>query len=419
MFNILKRKNKFFMSAKKEADAQKEAEKKAIRKRKTEETISAVMEKTGWSREYALAQMKDAKARLGITYKNYNRYDFYKIPVEEQEMEYQFVLEKIERRKQRTIENEELIRTVMEKTGWKYESAKENMEVAKTSCGAEYKDYVNYKFWELDEETWKTFLTKGCRDTLRKKYNTSQGNIRCFMNKCRFNEIFGEYLGRAWVYNRELSLKQFMDQFQNEKKLIYKPLSARCGEGIQVFELNADNLETVYSKIWELPPGIVEGYLVQHHEMSKYSKRAVNTIRVISIFSGGQVHMLYAAFRMGGGDAVVDNFHNGGISALIDLESGEVYSDAIDLQGNIYEIHPDTGVKMKGFVIPYWDEAKKLIDHVAKIVDGVGYVGWDIAITEHGPVLIEGNTAPAADLLQMQYYVRNHKGVRYLFEDYL
>ena len=304
----------------------------------------------------------------------------------------------------------------MENTGWSYEVAKEKMEESKAKCGAEYKAY---RFWETDEETQKTYFTKGDANALRKKYNTNKENVACFRNKNEFNEVFGDCLGRVWTYNKDVSLEEFTEKFKNEKKVIYKPLSASCGSGVQVFDISEDSAETSYDRIKTLPVGIVEGYLIQHPDMSRFSKRAVNTLRVVSVFKDDEVHILYAAFRMAGGDAVVDNFHNGGVLALIDLESGKVMTDAIDLSGKIYETHPATGEIIKGFQVPYWDEVKALIDKAGRIVEGVGYVGWDIAVTESGPVLIEGNTSPAPNVLQLPFYLQEHRGMHHVVERYL
>ncbi|NBH60262.1 hypothetical protein D1155_01060 [Anaerotruncus sp. 80] len=405
-----------FSFFRKKADSSKSADKALKKQKRKEENILSVMSKTGWSREKTVAQIEDARQRLGITYKDYNRYEFYKIPINEQESEYQ---RKEAQRKRKAEKNEKFLHTVMENTGWSYEVAKEKMEESKAKCGAEYKDYVAYRFWETDEETQKTYFTKGDANALRKKYNTNKENVACFRNKNEFNEVFGDCLGRVWTYNKDVSLEEFTEKFKNEKKVIYKPLSASCGSGVQVFDISEDSVETSYDRIKTLPVGIVEGYLIQHPDMSRFSKRAVNTLRVVSVFKDDEVHILYAAFRMAGGDAVVDNFHNGGVLALIDLESGKVMTDAIDLSGKIYETHPATGEIIKGFQVPYWDEVKALIDKAGRIVEGVGYVGWDIAVTESGPVLIEGNTSPAPNVLQLPFYLQEHRGMHHVVERYL
>lgn len=414
-------KNGFFSVPAEEQEAQAAiiAEKRALRKKRKEENILAVMKKSGWSREETVARIEEAKERLGITYRDYNHYDFHKIPLKDQKRAYEDVVKKAANKKRKAQKNEKLLHKVMEETGWTEKEAKQIMKASKENCGAEYKDYVAYRFWEVDEETQKTYFTKGDANALRKKYNTNKEKVACFRNKNEFNEVFRECLGRVWSYNQDVSLEDFKATFKNEKKVIYKPLSASCGSGVQVFDLSEDSIETSYEQIKELPAGIVEGYLVQHPEMSKFSKRAVNTLRVVSVFAEDKVNILYAAFRMAGGDAVVDNFHHGGVLALIDLESGKVMTDAIDLSGNIYQTHPATGEKIKGFQVPYWDEVKALIDKAGRIVDGVGYVGWDVAVTENGPVLIEGNTSPAPNVLQLPFYLQERKGMHHVVAPYL
>ena len=48
----------------------------------------------------------------------------------------------------------------------------------------------------------------------------------------------------------------------------------------------------------------------------------------------------------------------------------------------------------------------------ALIVPEVRYVGWDIAITENGPVIMEGNEYPSYGLVQ--YYLFNDEHVGHL-----
>lgn len=52
---------------------------------------------------------------------------------------------------------------------------------------------------------------------------------------------------------------------------------------------------------------------------------------------------------------------------------------------------PTTKVKVDGFVIPYWKEIIKMTKEASKVNDDVNVVGWDVAITENGPLIIDGN----------------------------
>ncbi len=74
---------------------------------------------------------------------------------------------------------------------------------------------------------------------------------------------------------------------------------------------------------------------------------------------------------------------------------------AADKQYHLYSVHPKTGSKIVGFHIPFWNEAKQMVLEAAKVVEQVGYVGWDVCIGPDGPELIEGNSFPGHDIYQM------------------
>lgn len=394
-------------------------ERKAQKKSNQEQKIKAVADATGWSYDYAKKQMLSAKERTGAKFSDYIKYRLYEIPEEQQAEYFKKYLERNNRMADKKHKkNEKFIHIVMDATGWNYDKAKAEMDRSKRLCGAEYKDYASYEFWRLSKEKQATYFTKGNANALSAKYNTSIENKACFKNKDQFNRAFSKYLGRPWLCTKEMNFKQFQVKFSNQPKVIYKPLSASCGAGITVKDINEYNLVDIYKQLKKLPAGVVEGYIVQHPEMSKYSKNSVNTVRLVTVYDGNEVYPVYGAFRMGGGDAIVDNFHNGGVLAIIDVANGSLVTNAIDLNGRFYERHPATNEKFLGFTIPYWDKVIEMITEAGKVVEGVGYVGWDIAITETGPVLIEGNTAPAPNVLQLPYS-KEDKGMKYVIERFL
>ena len=75
---------------------------------------------------------------------------------------------------------------------------------------------------------------------------------------------------------------------------------------------------------------------------------------------------------------------------LVDIDTGCIYA-ASDERCNYYTKHPDTNLDIVGFKIPMWNEALDFVKKLANVIPNVKYVGWDIALTEKGWVLIEGN----------------------------
>ena len=127
----------------------------------------------------------------------------------------------------------------------------------------------------------------------------------------------------------------------------------------------------------------------------------------------GKPELFYAAARIGNGKAVVDNFHQGGVGVRIDTEKGKLLGNALSKDLEEVEAHPATGVKFDGFDIPYWDEIKKMVCDAAMVNPEVKVVGWDVAISNKGPLLIEANRRPGFDLVQ----VLENRGTKYMLEE--
>jgi len=156
---------------------------------------------------------------------------------------------------------------------------------------------------------------------------------------------------------------------------------------------------------------IVQPRLVNHHAIADLSNGSLTTVRMMTCRNErGEYEVTNAAFRMAQGDtSVVDNFHAGGILAKVDLQSGELgrATDGAMALGpgtGWCERHPDTGGQILGRRLPLWGEVLDLARraHAAAFSDQV-VIGWDIAILNDGPCLIEGNKGPDLDLVQRSH----------------
>ena len=84
-----------------------------------------------------------------------------------------------------------------------------------------------------------------------------------------------------------------------------------------------------------------------------------------------------------------------GLRAGVSLEDGVLgpaaTTAAEGLGQALLETHPDTGLAVAGLRLPYWEEACALVCAVAPRFIPLRALGWDVALTPTGPVLVETN----------------------------
>lgn len=138
---------------------------------------------------------------------------------------------------------------------------------------------------------------------------------------------------------------------------------------------------------------LIQERVQQHRKMSELHPHSINTIRLITFNNQGKVQVFSAAQRMGTHGRSLDNWTAGGILVGIDLASGRLREEGVYKPGHGGTVrqHPQTGVRFSGFEIPYFHDAVKLARSLHGYLYGVHSIGWDIAIMETGPIIIEGN----------------------------
>ncbi len=304
------------------------------------------------------------------------------------------------------------IRSIHKKTGRSSIAIFKDMKDCAVKYGAGYMDYDLFEMYNLTDQQRQTYLTRGRNNDLVKKYNDpAYGHI--FADKATFNERFGPYIRRDWVRLIPENEDQVLAFLEKHPHFVAKPLGGSCGKGVEMCKVEdfgsakqcMDELLSRETK-YEL-----EELLIQHPQVSSVYPHAINTVRTVTVNHNGQVRLICTYFRIGNGGRHVDNFNSGGMVAPVDENTGIVMDRAIDKQKNLYEVHPMTGTAIKGFQFPMWQEAMELAMKAATEVPQMGYVGWDVAFTEKGPCLVEGNDYPGHDIYQLPEHTPHKTGI--------
>ena len=169
--------------------------------------------------------------------------------------------------------------------------------------------------------------------------------------------------------------------------------------------LNAEQLTDHLIEASYGGPLLVQENLVNHPALSGLSAGALSTLQFKSIINErGYPENVFTKLRMSQDPkSVVDNIHRGGLGAPVDSATGEL-GRATD-NGTLartgwLDRHPVTGAQILGHKVPFWHEAVELALSAHRALDEALVVGWDVAFTEDGPRLIEGNKSPGVELDQ-------------------
>jgi hypothetical protein len=202
-------------------------------------------------------------------------------------------------------------------------------------------------------------------------------------------------------------LESIFEQNPSFDSLIIKKTYGSYG-GDQVFKISLLQIKGDNDLIGNLYFEVIKsGFLFQetvkqHPELNKLNSSCLNTIRFETfIDKDGIIEIISAYLRLSTSNNFVDNISSGGCQVTIGLQSGKLEKEGYPSFGSngtqVYKIHPVTKTVFEGFTIPFFAEAKELVLRVASFMPGLRLVGWDMAIGESGPVLIEGNSDYAMD----------------------
>lgn len=277
--------------------------------------------------------------------------------------------------------------------------------------------------YNLNKKNYKYYLND--IDEHMPRFNKNKYFVLCD-DKFVFYSFFRNFIPTAEVF---AVIKNGNLIFSNDKMNFYKSIIKHNGcvikprfgnNGKNIFKISAENNHLIYKgtilsniELEKLILSLKGDYVIQEiimqnqFENSLYTN-SLNTIRVISMNINNKIEIGGALQRIGTKRSFnVDNFSQGGLSCLIDIETGILTSgtcaDSFDKNGNriFYEKHPDTGNKLKGVSIPNWKGVVKFIKDAHKSIGFYKFIAWDLALTNNGICVVEMNLESGLHIFQV------------------
>ena len=205
--------------------------------------------------------------------------------------------------------------------------------------------------------------------------------------------------------------------------VVFKPCGGLQGKGLLILDridYEADRAVTrtgqelsLSGAVAGLDPagmGAHPGYLPQepvtnHPAVAVLAPWTANTLRIVTLVDlQGEAHLLGVSLTLGGKGSMASNWHAGGVSVSVDIDSGVMGRGLLAEGFQWVEEHPDTGVRFTDRPLPGWKAAADVCLRGALLFPGVRSFGWDVVLSPTGPVILEANDG--WDLRSLQVHGR-------------
>ncbi|MHA3793571.1 sugar-transfer associated ATP-grasp domain-containing protein [Sphingomonas sp. YL-JM2C] len=182
-----------------------------------------------------------------------------------------------------------------------------------------------------------------------------------------------------------------------DRPLIVKPVHGEGGDGLRMLGPVTDG-PALRARLRGLRQDmLVQPLIAVHPALADIALGALPTVRIVTMIDeAGAPELVSATFRCASDPrARVDNMKAGGLIVPVALADGALGRACFGYGGQDHDVHPATGAPIAGRTLPDWDAATALVvdAHARAFADYV-LIGWDVAFTPRGPLLIEGNGKP-------------------------
>jgi hypothetical protein len=147
---------------------------------------------------------------------------------------------------------------------------------------------------------------------------------------------------------------------------------------------------------------LVEERLHPHPQLAEFIGPTLCTVRVQTLVArNGLPRILAAVFKLQPGTSGVDHLIYGAVGCWVDLETGKLGRGRSRLHDEYVTTIPETDRSFLGFQLPLWEETCALALEAAAAFPWARCIGWDIGLSDRGPIIVEGNERWSPSLIQM------------------
>ena len=191
-------------------------------------------------------------------------------------------------------------------------------------CKIKYKanlnDYKMFSMYLLNNKERKTILTSGKNLILTNKLN-DYSKLHIFENKNEFNEVFGDYLKRKWMFINRKNYNEFECFIKNMDYIIAKPNDNTEGKRIEKIKVGDYSIKELYNYLKDKDLLLVEEVIKQHNYLNKLYSKSINRVTVVTILYNDITYIISINLNLGN-NSIVDSLKRGGMTNKIDIETG-------------------------------------------------------------------------------------------------
>lgn len=247
------------------------------------------------------------------------------------------------------------------------------------------------------------------------KRRTSLGDKLAVHEMCERNGIpTPSLLGVA----RKGEVKLLCDsKIDLDRDLFVKLAKAKGSRGVERFKRIGLNryrdqhgkeltLEQVLARLAErsrIETLMIQPHIANHPGIADFARESLITVRVITCLDAANQPAITHGFLRVVSKLESDWPHKIELGSAIDLATGALdlmTGDKEMTRFEWYRDHPVTGAPVAGRTLPFWEEVKSVALAAHRACPDRLIVGWDIAVSPQGPILLEGNAYADVDFLQ-------------------
>ena len=235
------------------------------------------------------------------------------------------------------------------------------------------------------------------------RFYSDREEARYLDNKCYYYRLFSDIKQPGLVVMRVGSV--YLDHTlsaisedtaagligRHDEVVLKRAVNSQGGFGVDFF--GGSELKLRFKEIMRTVDGdvVIQLPVKQHEAYARLHPESVNTMRIVSLLTGGEVKVYAVCLKIGVGKERRDNGCHGGIYCGVGRD-GRLKKLAILDNGTVLFSHPQLGYRFEDVTLPFVDKAVSLVKRAHPFMGHFRLISWDVAIDEEGEaVLIEAN----------------------------